>query len=670
MEAPRRSASGLVVSLALYFALRVLILVSNFDEVAMPQFELFPMGTIPLLLEVDGALPIARVYDNAAGQLLTGLLAVPCYALFGPTYLALKLVPLLLGALALTAVWAGVRAAVDTRAATAAGLMFALAPTTLTKYSLMASGNHFETITFTALALWTWIRVARSTPTPIALGAFGLACGFALFVFLGALTPIALLLVAHIGMRGPRAALRDAPWIAAGFALGVAPLVALNLSAGARGLEFLGTKFGGASAELDFGVVLERLRLFCFVHLPEASQFHDWGPLPGRAARVLFLAAFVLGYAMLFLPAVRAVVALVRIWFGRAGEPAPRPELSDMLAAIACAYLPLTALAFSLSSLRIEPRAPPMDAEGYRYFNTHFLFATIVIARAAHRSSGTARGLGRMLPAAALLAGLFNFALVDWRFENANVGAYFDGFKLRQVATQLLSPRNGFSRAQIVQMIEAHPVEHRTWLYQGVGRAVAAQRFLASRGGRLELWSALDDFPAQRRSDVARGMGTCFRHLSRVRGELDPRFVELASAALRIGQPFASDAVGGLAQDWEVAMPRDLERDMSEMEALAASLPHELRESYARGFGAVCAHRVQRGLPLDLRLVEQAAQRVDAQFLPSFSAGFGAGLAEVVRAGRGPEDPIALLGAHADRVLIEERRRQRAEELRAELGGS
>jgi hypothetical protein len=49
MDSPPRRALGLLLALALYFGLRALILASNFDEVSMPQFELFPMGTIPLL---------------------------------------------------------------------------------------------------------------------------------------------------------------------------------------------------------------------------------------------------------------------------------------------------------------------------------------------------------------------------------------------------------------------------------------------------------------------------------------------------------------------------------------------------------------------------------------------------------------------------------------------
>ena len=162
MGASRREWIGLALALATYALVRALVLHTNFDEFAMPQFELFPMGTIPLLQGADGGLPVSRVYDNSAGQLLTGWLATPFYALFGETYLALKLVPLTLGALALVFLWLVVRESAGTRAANVAGFLFALAPSTLVKYSTFASGNHFETLAFNALALWATLRLHRS----------------------------------------------------------------------------------------------------------------------------------------------------------------------------------------------------------------------------------------------------------------------------------------------------------------------------------------------------------------------------------------------------------------------------------------------------------------------------------------------------------------------------
>ncbi len=659
--APRRPATGLAVSLALYFALRALILISNFDEVAMPQYELFPMGTIPLLLEVDGALPIARVYDNAAGQILTGLLAAPSYALFGPTYLALKLVPLLLGAVALAALWWTLRECVGERLANFAGVLFAVAPTTLLKYSLMASGNHFETIAFTSLALAAWVRATRADASRASLATFGLACGFALFVFLGALTPVALLLLALWGVRGARQLLRDLPWLGAGLALGIAPLVALNWIAGARGLEFLGAKFASSESGFDAARTFARIEEFLFERLPQSTQFRDFGPLSGSAARTLFALAFVAAYLVLLAPAARAAWAMARRALGSRSIPAPAPR--EALAAILCAYLPLTALAFGLSSLKITPRGPPMDAEGFRYFNTHLLLAIAALALGAQRLLERGRWGARALLALALVPCANNLALVDWRFEHVNVGAHYDGFKLRQVATQLLSPRNGFDAEQVTRMIESHPPEQRTWIYQGVGRALAAQRYFAARGGALEIWSALEAYPAQRRVEIARGFGTFFRHLSRVRSELDPRFFECASDSREPDDALRAALVAGLAQDWEVPMARELERDVSESVRLLAALPEQHRAALAHGIGSVCAQMSLRGLAIDRELVARVAAELPAELVTSFNQGFGAGLAEAVRPAHDAEDPARWLGERAERATIAASRERRAREL-------
>jgi len=671
MNEPSRSSAGWLLALLVYFALRALVLSTAFDEVAMPQYELFPMGTIPLLFGVEGGLPIARVYDNAAGQILTGLLAIPSYALFGETYLALKLVPVLLGALALVALWACVRRLTDERAATTAALLFALAPTTLFKYSMLASGNHFETVVFTTLALWLWVRgAARGT----GLFRFGLACGFALFVFLGALTPIALLLLAHVGARGLRAAARDALRIGAGFALGIAPLIYVNWATGARGLEFLNTRFSPAtqSSSFDWELAVERLQQFLFDHLPSAAQFPDFGPLPGAWARGLVLAAFVASYVSLIPGALRALWGLLTALLDKGDERRAAVPLRSVVAALSLAYLPLTALAFATTTFTITPRPSPMDAESYRYFNTHFLFAIVVIALAAWRWSEFGRvqgrvllgGLGRAVTSACFIAGSFNLALAQWNSPVQGQGRYYDGYKLRQVATQLVSPRNGYSHEEIVAIVESYPPSYRPWLYQGLGRVRALQRVLASKGGALELWSELERFDPLRRADVARGFGTCFRHMSRVNSRFDVRFFELLEERMAAGDPLAGPAVEGLAVDWEVPMGRDLQRDMLDSVQLFTTLSATLRPAYARGFGAVCGRKLRRGLPFDVELVSEAAQRLPPEYAVPFFEGVGAGLEEGLRRERMPPDIAPLLGPNFDPAALERGRARRASELK------
>lgn len=658
MERSRQGWLGLALALAVYVALRALLLGTNFDEFAMPQFEQFPMGTLPLLAGVEGGLPVSRVYDNSAGQLLTGWLAVPSYALFGETYLALKLVPLFLGALALVFLWLAVRESAGERAALLAALVFALGPTTLVKYSTFASGNHFETLAFNALALWCTLRMHRSGVVPLRLLATGFTWGFAAFVFLGALSTVLLLALLHLGLRGPRATLRDLAWLGPGFALGIAPLFALNAWTGWRGFEFLHNKF--TKEGTDLGLVLERLAAFAGEHLLAATQYRDFGGLSGMLARALFLAAFVAGYLLLVPAAWRGLCALLRGALGKPEQGATRVE--DALAMFLCAYLPLTALAFAASGLEIAPKDPPMEAEGYRYFNTHLFYATFVIALGAVRLAQGRRAW--LLAAPALVAGLFNGALVDWSFSHTHLGAHYDGFNVKQTANQLLTPRNGYSTAEACAMAERYPPLVRSALYLGMGRVRAMQRVQKSRGGELDLWSLLDEFPPERRPEVARGIGVAFRNLARMQSRLDTRFVDIAATRLAAGDELAGLALEGLATDWEVAMAWDLPKRLPELEALARELETrpELLPHFVRGVGAVLGRTLRRGVKVEERAIVEFAPGMAARASTPFCEGLGAGLEDGLRPAQ-LETPLEQVLPGLDAAALERGRTLRCAEL-------
>ncbi len=134
-----RSHGVLWLSVALYLGFRGLVLHTNFDAVAVPVFEVPVQGNLAALLAAgERGAPLASYYDNCGGHILTGLLAAPLYALLGPSYLALKLVPLLLGLATLLLVWRVLARHYDRDAAGAFALLFAIGPPTLLKYSLLA----------------------------------------------------------------------------------------------------------------------------------------------------------------------------------------------------------------------------------------------------------------------------------------------------------------------------------------------------------------------------------------------------------------------------------------------------------------------------------------------------------------------------------------------------
>ena len=74
---------GLLLACAAYVVLRGLIAATSFDELALPMYELYPMGTMAELTLRGIDFPLRYFYDNAAGQILMGFLTVPVFALFG-----------------------------------------------------------------------------------------------------------------------------------------------------------------------------------------------------------------------------------------------------------------------------------------------------------------------------------------------------------------------------------------------------------------------------------------------------------------------------------------------------------------------------------------------------------------------------------------------------------
>src|SRR6187402_734948 len=119
-----RIPSGLVLAVVAYVVLRALIVATSFESISLPMYELYPMGTMAELALRGIDFPLRYFYDNAAGQILMGFLTVPVFAVFGSSYLALKLLPALLGLATLVVVWMLLSRHWSRRAANAAALLF------------------------------------------------------------------------------------------------------------------------------------------------------------------------------------------------------------------------------------------------------------------------------------------------------------------------------------------------------------------------------------------------------------------------------------------------------------------------------------------------------------------------------------------------------------------
>ena len=627
-RAPRRPHPALLAALAVYFVTRGLLLVTAFDELALPAYELHPMGTVARdIVGPASTVPRHIYYDNAAGHLLISHVVAVFYRVLGPSYLSLKLASFVWMVPALLLLWTILRRTFGERAAAVGALLFALPPTTLAKYSLIVVGNHSENLPFLLLTLWAFLA-AHAAPSPgRARWRFflaGLCAGLNLLIFLGALLPIGLLMLTHLGLRGWRRTLGDLPALGGGLALGALPLLFLNLTGEARGLGFLEAKFSGPGGGFDAGLFGRRVVKFFAVHLPRAATHPDVPGLPGRVTGWLFLGCTALAYAVCLPAAGRAALALARGAFGRGVDA---PELGAVLLVPLMLLLPATALAFGLSNLVIGGHGPPVAAAGYRYFLPHLTVAILLIAVATSRLwERRRRAAGGALAGTALATGLTTVVLIDLGFSRPNPGAHYDGYNIRNHALSLHLLKNGLTKEQIVEYTESFMPIFRERIYFGLG-------FHNTWKGRTlgiptELEALLAPYPEERRADVARGVGAQLAHRRAGPGVLAPEALRLAVEWVESGLPHAEQVAEGMCTRWDPVLEHELPGQLERNRRLLASVPDILREPVARGFGLDCGRTLRRGIASERRWIAEEIERLPPDLRPAFFRGLGAGFAD------------------------------------------
>jgi hypothetical protein len=526
------------------------------------------------------------------------------------------------------------------------------------EYSLIVVGNHAENVTFTMLAVLCFFRVHSSRHRNLAVFLAGLTSGVALTIFLGALVPVALLFATHVGLVGWRKGAREVALAGAGFFLGLVPLALANTMAGGqRGLSFLGAKLGGEGAGFDAARFAGRLGEFFTIHLPRAGQFPDWLGIPGAVPGYLFTAAFVLAYALALPETLRAVVELVRGALGagavRADGNAAVPRAALPLLTL---YLPLTAVAYALSNLKMGDHA---GSAGYRYFLPHFLFSILLIAVVAGRRRGAWRAA---LLAAAFLPGLFTLELIDPSFSHAGNGADYDGYNMKQNARVLLNTHNAYTHEEVVRLAESYPPVFRERVYYGLGFYEAFKRpptgeRQGALAGDLELSGLIDGYPEERRPDLARGVGTWlwWPH-GPDQGPLTPERWALLARWYAEGDPYALLAAEGLVAKWgpllEGELAAHLELNLGAVSRSHAEQPLPLAAAVARGFGLDCGRLLRRGIRAEIEAVDAARMRLPGDTAGDFYVGLGMGLAD---GGERPALPARALAwvpaARAEAVL-------------------
>lgn len=614
----KRVPLGLIGALAVYALVRVFVLHLAFDQVAVTNYELSPAGSLGKALALGVEMPWGVFSGDAPGQLATGVAAYGLYAGLGDSWPALKFVPALWGVVMILALWAFVNRHVSRRAANFLAWLCAIGPSELLlKYSLIAAGNHFENLALLSLTTWAFFRAHTGERMRAGfLVITGLACGFAVFLFLGAALWVLLLAVMHVALRGWREAARDLRFLGPAFALGLAPLVLLRLSAATRTGEFLRANFGGSSNPgRDWGLVFERMEQFLTRDLWQSGFQHSYGSERFFASGILLpslllLSAFLVAW-LAFLPA--GVRACVKIAGSLAGND--RPQAGELLTFPFFALPILLAFAFGVSNFEIDTHWPErLRIAGYRYFLPVFVCGSVLVVILADRLLDVG-GKAKVGGVALLLA---SFASAAWngawlREGTPGVGHSYEGWNFVQTARGLFQPSAGLDHRDRLAACNSLPAPFRAHMYRGMGvtemqlwiartakeKGLDEHEFL--REHPLPVRELLEPYPLAARPEVARGMGTGLRYFIGLRGqnERNSKLVADVLERLSIEAPEVDHfLVEGAAYPKDFLDPyAETERTLAKSMQLYEFLPGELRPAYGRGLGELCGVLFDRRLP-------------------------------------------------------------------------
>ncbi len=639
----RRVPVVLFVACVVYLSLRGLVLHTNFDVVAIPSYELGAVGNIAQARAVhESSPPLHRFYDNCGGHLVTGVIAAQLYEWFGSSYLTLKLAPVGLGLLALVLIWFVAARHFGRGAAGLAVLAFALAPPTLTKYSMLAKGNHFENLPFQLLFLALALECARRERARVVAVVTGLAGGFAIFVYIGSIALVAGAAVTFVLVRGLRRAATEIALAGVGFAIGIAPLAWIDVVTSGRVRRFF---TANSATDVTF---LERLRAqwseFFGEILPRAGTFAPLGPIPAGALEAVYLGAFVVAWGTL-------VVAMTRREPPAApGSPLGRLRYRRGRFLPLVLYLPAVIAILAASNFNFDEYGPAVNVGKFRYLVPHLAFATLVFGVAVswlRARPGACRALGTAIAAVVLALGASNVTMVDWTFARTALGSRYPGFDASFYGRTALRDvkRDSDGRlapdlASIEQVLDTLPPAARHLAQAEVAHLITIDLLLreADPASKLAAVERRCMAAAGRASyvDVGRGIGAAFDTLYGGDGGRRHvvRLLEVIVRSKDVFKDVSNDVMGGyivegLSLGSRFVLARRTSTELWRAREKAGAIPSQLRGGWHRGQGVLAGRILSRGIASDVEAVRAFVADVPEDGLDEFWFGVGFGLAEV-----------------------------------------
>ncbi|MDG1985674.1 MAG: glycosyltransferase family 39 protein [Planctomycetota bacterium] len=599
----------LLAAAILYALFRAVVVATSFDAVAIPVYEVPNMGNQAWLLQ-DGfrGVPWSYYYDNAGGQLLTAVLAAPLYALFGSSYLTLKLVPFLMGLAIMGLIWRFLSQNVNRTAAVIGVFLFALGPPTLTKYSLLAKGNHFEGLLFLFVPVVLIFEASRrERRTPWLIGA-GLTAGFSVVVYYGSLLALSLLAPVQLRLRGVRGALQDLRFLLPSAALGLLPLAGLQRMTGGRA-GFFADKFTSVDPQLDAGGMWSEARSLLVDTLPGGACFEALGPIPALVGEWLLLLALVGSWGALVARACRRADA---------GDGAQRA--AGGVALLIAAYLPLVLGVIAIGVLKIRSMPPPVEIGGVRYLVSFYFFGVLGIAAACGPLLASRRGSGQRFGVAVLTCAaattLFVLPIASAHFDRASDGVRYPGTFFRNYGSLIQrgavkDPATGklsLVPGEVMGVADDFSGERREDVLLSTGNSLAYGTL--AQEGTLDLDRLLEGYPTDAVPHLLRGVGCYLRGSLPRQGPAPPRLQEVISLVLH--HPEHRERVAeGMGMSLAYPLRRTFADELVRTARSLAAVPADLRLAIRRGQGADLGLRARRGLTGIHSRLEEVLENVD-----------------------------------------------------------
>lgn len=644
----------------MYAALRAWILATAFDAVAVPVYEIPTIGSYGWALSKGVTLlPWNDHYDNAGAQILTAWLSAWSYRLFGASYVALKIVPMAFGVALLAMVGRMLARQFSGRAALIGMLSVAIAPPIVTKYSMLAKGNHFEGLTLLFVALLAALETPElGHPRRRLWVAFtGLALGFSVSMYFGAILTGVVVAVAWWLRFGALQCLRDVPAFGLGLAAGLVPLVLINAGTAGRARTF-GTSLGSPTNEgMTLDSILEKGHLVLTDTLPQAACFEGFWGLSPRIAETVFLLATILSWCFVAGMWVRT--------FAKEGAGSPlrtggerRRHRAALWVLLAYPVGVLTVL--TLKDLPIMPKTPPVEILGVRYLLGYFFFSLLLIAVAVDQllraSTRAPRAVAWALGLALLFTWPFTMAIASTKWSERGDATAYPGVHLRQYSILFhrdLNLGQGVGvdttrmKACLDNLSAAGYPRQRSELALGLGffLTMAKLGYQATGGEAAFSVDAVTlDFDPVDHPDLLRGVGMCFHETVRVpklrprKGKASPMRQRLDAALMDpAAAPWVAEGFG-MSQQYPLArrLPTELARGRMLMEVVPAGL----REATLRGVARTLREHTELGLDR----AEETVQSELLKFRPRDQAALRALLTPTETATPGPS-PLGLLEA-------------------------